>query len=284
LNKEQKITGNSYLLLFAGAILYAFSVALVLETNQLAPGGVSGLSIIINHYTGISVGTLILLLNIPLIILGIKKFGFSFFYLTILTLLVNAVFIHIFENFTPPVHDMLLASICGGTLDAVSLGMIFRQGGTTGGTDIVAKLLRLKLPRTEMGKLYIMVDMVVVILSAFAFRNIENAIYSAICVVITGTVLDRILYGNQSARMLIVISDRAQTIGKRMLHDLDTGVTYLNGRGGYTFREKNVIICIIRKRLLPKMLDMIKEEDESAFVIITSADKIVGKGYQEERI
>lgn len=123
--------------------------------------------------------------------------------------------------------------------------------------------------------------MAVVLLSAFAFKNIENAVYSAICVVITGQILDRILYGGQNARMLYIISDSSREISKRLLEELDTGVTYLKGTGGYTSREKNVIMCIIRKRRLPQTLKVIKEEDDSAFIIITLADKVVGEGYRE---
>lgn len=270
-----------YIIIFCGAVLYAFSVAAILEPNRLAPGGASGLAIIISSFVRIKTGTIIFVLNIPLIIMGIKKFGIKFFYTTIFTILVNSIFVNIFEYVTKPVNDPLLAAICGGTLDGVSLGIIFRQGGTSGGTDIVAKLLRKKMPHFEIGKLFIMVDMIVVIFSAFAFRNIENAIYSAICVVITGQVLDRVLYGGQNARMLFIISDYSKQISRRLLEELDTGVTYLKGTGGYTAKEKNVIICIIRKRLLPKTLDVVKEEDNSAFVIITLADKVVGEGYRE---
>lgn len=270
-----------YGIIFIGAVLYAFSVAMILEPNRLAPGGASGLAIIIAHFTGVRTGTIILLLNIPLILLGIRRFGIKFLYTTIFAITVNSVFVNLLENFRSPLNDIFLASVCGGALDAVSLGMIFRQGGTTGGTDIVAKLLRRRLPRFEIGKLFIMVDMMVVILSAFAFWNVENAVYSGICVVITGQILDKILYGGQNARMLFIISDYSGEISRRLLRELDTGVTYLKGTGGYTSREKNVIICVVRKRLLPKTLEVVKEEDDSAFMIITSAENIVGEGYRE---
>lgn len=274
-------TGFQYLIIFFGAILYAFSVAVILEPNRLAPGGASGLAIIINSYTGIKTGTIILVLNIPLMIMGIKNFGIKFLYTTIFAIFVNSVFVNIFEFIPKPVDDIFLGAVCGGVLDAVSLGIIFRQGGTSGGTDIVAKLVKKKIPHFEIGKIFIAVDMAVVLLSAVAFKNIENAVYSAICVVITGQILDRILYGGQNARMLYIISDSSKEISRRLLEELDTGVTYLKGTGGYTSREKNVIMCIIRKRRLPQTLKVIKEEDESAFVIVTLADKVVGEGYRE---
>lgn len=274
--KERK----KYGIIFAGAVLYAFSVALILKPTQLAPGGASGLAIMISYFTGIKTGTIILILNIPLIIAGVRAFGKEFLYGTMFAIFINSIFVNLFEEFPAPLHDMFLASVCGGTLDAVSLGIILRQGGTTGGTDIVAKILRRRMPQFEMGKLFILVDMVVVALSAFVFGNIENAIYSAICVVITGQVMDRILYGGQGARMLFIISDSAEKISRRLI-DMDTGITYLKGRGGYTDREKNVIICVMRKRLLPAALKMIREEDEKVFMIVTSAEKVVGEGYRE---
>ncbi len=274
-------TGFQYLIIFFFSFLYAFSVAVILEPNRLAPGGASGLAIIINSYTGIKTGTIILVLNIPLMIMGIKNFGIKFLYTTIFAIFVNSVFVNIFEFIPKPVDDIFLGAVCGGVLDAVSLGIIFRQGGTSGGTDIVAKLVKKKIPHFEIGKIFIAVDMAVVLLSAVAFKNIENAVYSAICVVITGQILDRILYGGQNARMLYIISDSSKEISRRLLEELDTGVTYLKGTGGYTSREKNVIMCIIRKRRLPQTLKVIKEEDDSAFVIVTLADKVVGEGYRE---
>ena len=274
--KERK----KYGIIFAGAVLYAFSVALILKPNQLAPGGASGLAIMISYFTGIKTGTIILILNIPLIIAGVRAFGKEFLYGTMFAIFINSIFVNLFEEFPAPLHDMFLASVCGGTLDAVSLGIILRQGGTTGGTDIVAKILRKRMPQFEMGKLFILVDMVVVALSAFVFGNIENAIYSAICVVITGQVMDSILYGGQGARMLFIMSDSAEKISRRLI-DMDMGITYLKGRGGYTDREKNVIICVMRKRLLPAALKMIREEDEKVFMIVTLAEKVVGEGYRE---
>lgn len=274
--KERK----KYGIIFAGAVLYAFSVALILKPNQLAPGGASGLAIMISYFTGIKTGTIILILNIPLIIAGVRAFGKEFLYGTMFAIFINSIFVNLFEEFPAPLHDMFLASVCGGTLDAVSLGIILRQGGTTGGTDIVAKILRKRMPQFEMGKLFILVDMVVVALSAFVFGNIENAIYSVICVVITGQVMDRILYGGQGARMLFIMSDSAEKISRRLI-DMNTGITYLKGRGGYTDREKNVIICVMRKRLLPAALKMIREEDEKVFMIVTLAEKVVGEGYRE---
>ena len=274
--KERK----KYGIIFAGAVLYAFSVALILKPNQLAPGGASGLAIMISYFTGIKTGTIILILNIPLIIAGVRAFGKEFLYGTMFAIFINSIFVNLFEEFPAPLHDMFLASVCGGTLDAVSLGIILRQGGTTGGTDIVAKILRKRMPQFEMGKLFILVDMVVVALSAFVFGNIENAIYSAICVVITGQVMDRILYGGQGARILFIMSDSAEKISRRLI-DMNTGITYLKGRGGYTDREKNVIICVMRKRLLPAALKMIREEDEKVFMIVTLAEKVVGEGYRE---
>lgn len=274
--KERK----KYGIIFAGAVLYAFSVALILKPNQLAPGGASGLAIMISYFTGIKTGTIILILNIPLIIAGVRAFGKEFLYGTMFAIFINSIFVNLFEEFPAPLHDMFLASVCGGTLDAVSLGIILRQGGTTGGTDIVAKILRKRMPQFEMGKLFILVDMVVVALSAFVFGNIENAIYSAICVVITGQVMDRILYGGQGARMLFIMSDSAEKISRRLI-DMNKGITYLKGRGGYTDREKNVIICVMRKRLLPAALKMIREEDEKVFMIVTLAEKVVGEGYRE---
>ncbi len=276
-----------YGMIIVGALIYAVAISLFLDPNKLAPGGVSGLAIIINHYTSFSTGMTTLVINIPLMMLGIWKFGFKFFVSTIVATTLGSVFIDVLAPIGAVADDKILCAVIGGALIGISLGFIFKAGATTGGTDIIARLLKLKFPHVETGSLFMAVDSLVVAASAIAFRDIEVALYAAICVFITGKMFDLVLYGAQEAKLLIIISDKEEEIANRLLNDIDTGMTYLHGVGGYSEKNRKVIMCAIKKQMLPKVEDMIKEVDLNAFIIVTSANEIVGQGYRsplEERI
>ena len=276
-----------YALITIGAFIYAVAISLFLDPNKLAPGGVSGLAIIINHYTSFSTGMMTLIINIPLMILGIWKFGLKFFVSTIVATTLGSIFIDVLAPIGAIADDRILCAIVGGALIGISLGFIFKAGATTGGTDIVARLLKLRFPHVETGSLFMTTDSVVVAASAIAFKDVEVALYAAICVFLTGKVFDLVLYGTQEAKLLIIISDKENEIAERLLNDIDTGMTYLHGVGGYSEKNKKVIMCAIKKQMLPKVEDMIKEIDLNAFIIVTSANEIVGQGYRsplEERI
>lgn len=276
-----------YALITIGAFIYAVAISLFLDPNKLAPGGVSGLAIIINHYTSFSTGMMTLIINIPLMILGIWKFGLKFFVSTIVATTLGSIFIDVLAPIGAIADDRILCAIVGGALIGISLGFIFKAGATTGGTDIVARLLKLRFPHVETGSLFMTIDSVVVAASAIAFKDVEVALYAAICVFLTGKVFDLVLYGTQEAKLLIIISDKENEIAERLLNDIDTGMTYLHGVGGYSEKNKKVIMCAIKKQMLPKVEDMIKEIDLNAFIIVTSANEIVGQGYRsplEERI
>lgn len=276
-----------YALITIGAFIYAVAISLFLDPNKLAPGGVSGLAIIINHYTSFSTGMMTLIINIPLMILGIWKFGLKFFVSTIVATTLGSIFIDVLAPIGAIADDRILCAVVGGALIGISLGFIFKAGATTGGTDIVARLLKLRFPHVETGSLFMTIDSVVVAASAIAFKDVEVALYAAICVFLTGKVFDLVLYGTQEAKLLIIISDKENEIAERLLNDIDTGMTYLHGVGGYSEKNKKVIMCAIKKQMLPKVEDMIKEIDLNAFIIVTSANEIVGQGYRsplEERI
>lgn len=276
-----------YVMILSGAIIYALAISLFIDPNKLAPGGVTGVAIIINHYTSISTGTMVLLINVPLMFIGIWKFGVKFFISTLVATFTGSFFIDILAPFGPVTNDLFLCSVVGGVLCGVSLGMIFKVGATTGGTDIVARLLKIKFPHVETGRLFIVVDTVIVVASAIAFRDLELAMYAGICVFITGKVFDVVLYGAAGAKLLFVISDREEEIAKRFMDELDSGVTYVHGIGAYTDSDKRIIMCALKKQLLPKAEDIVKEIDLNAFIIITSANEIVGEGYRsplEEKI
>lgn len=281
---EQKKTWKrrvlDYLIITVAAFIYAAAVSLLLDPNALAPGGVTGIAVILNRVTNVSTGTWIFLINIPILILGMWKFGIRFILSTAYCTAAVSFFTNLLSGFEAVTTDLFLASVAGGALMAVALGLVFKTGATTGGMDIIIKLFRLKFPYMKTGSLFLIADAIVVILSGLVFRNIEVAMYAGLVVIINSFLLDIVLYGRDGAKMIFIISDHHEAITRRILEELDIGVTYISGSGAYSGKEKNVIMCVMRKQLSPKAEEIIKEEDPLAFMIVTSATEIFGEGYK----
>ncbi len=260
--------------------LYSAGVALFLDPNNLAPGGVTGVSILLNRLIHVETGTLILLLNIPLLLIAWKKFGWRFVAGTLSALVLITAFTNLFERLEPITTDMLLAAVAGGICIAVGLGTVLKSGLTTGGTDIVVRLLRIKHPHLKTGSLFLIVDLIVISGSLLVFRDFEKAMYAVIAIMITSWVLDLVLYGKDEAKLIYIISDMPDRISKQLLEDLDVGVTYLEGTGAYTDKKKKIIMCVVRKRVAPKVEEVVKSVDTNSFMIVTSASEIFGHGYK----
>jgi uncharacterized membrane-anchored protein YitT (DUF2179 family) len=271
---------KDYLVITLSSFFYAAAISLFLDPNDIAPGGVSGLSMIINRIIGVETGTLILIINIPILCLGLWKFGFRFLLSTIYATSVCSLMTNVLAQYPPVTRDPLLATAMGSAIAAIALGLIFKCGATTGGTDIIVKVLRLRFPHLKTGRLFLISDMVVVILSAFVFENTDSALYAAIGVIIMSGIFDVVLYGADGAKLIYIISDHWKEIEERILEELDVGVTLLEGEGAYSNVPKRVIMCVVRKQIYPQVEEIVKEEDKDAFMIVSSAAEIYGEGYK----
>lgn len=270
----------NYLVITVFSFTYAVGISLFLDPNKLAPGGVGGISIMLSRVTPIPTGTWILLLNIPILALGLWKFGVKFLISTVYCTIVSSVFTNLLAGFGALTTDKLLASVAGGAIMAVSMGMILKAGATTGGVDIIVKVLRLRYRHLKTGNLYLIMDAIVVTLSGIMFHNLEVALYAAVAIFVCSVVLDTVLYGKDGAKMIYIISDRPDRITDRLLEDLDIGVTSLRGEGAYSGKEKKVLMCVMRKPLAPKAQQIVREEDPEAFMIVSDATEIFGEGYK----
>lgn len=271
---------RNYVIITVFSLTYAVGISLFLDPNNLAPGGVSGISIMLSRITPLPTGTWIILINIPILALGLWKFGLKFLISTVYCTIISSVFTNMLSEFAPLTTDKLLAAVAGGTVMAVSMGMILKAGATTGGVDIIIKLLRLKYRHLKTGNLYLMLDAIVVTLSGIMFRNLEIALYAAAAIFVNSVVMDTVLYGRDAAKMIYIISDHPKQITERLLADLDIGVTTLQGEGAYSGKEKKVLMCVMRKPLAPKTQQIVKEEDPEAFMIVSDATEIFGEGYK----
>lgn len=286
--KQHKKTGKisklklleKYIIITAAAFVYAVAVSLFIDPNNMAPGGVTGISIILSRLIPVSTGTLILLLNIPIFIYAIWKFGIRFTISTIYATALVSIFTNILGTFPAATYDRLLAALAGGILQAISMGTIFKAGATTGGMDIIVKALRLRLPHLKTGMLFFITDAIVVTLSGIIFRDINAALYAAITATCTSFAMDVVLYGRDEAKLLYIISDRPDEITTRILEELDIGLTKISGRGAYSGNEKQVLMCAMKKTMFPRVESIVREEDPESFMIVTSASEIFGEGYK----
>lgn len=281
---EQKKTWKrrvlDYLMITVASFIYAVAVSLFLDPNSLAPGGVTGIAIILNRLSGLETGTWVLLINIPIIILGMWKFGLHFILSTLYCTAATSFFINLLAAFGVATEDRFLAALVGGALMAVGIGLVFKAGATTGGTDIIVKLLRLRFPHLKTGSLFLITDAIIVTVSAFVFKDLDVALYAGVVVLVNSTLLDVVLYGRDGAKLIFIISDAHASITKRLLEELDIGVTYISGTGAYSGREKSVIMCVMKKQISAQVEVIVREEDPDAFMIVTSATEIFGEGYK----
>ena len=267
--------------ILAASLLYAAAIALFLDPNHLAPGGVSGIAIIINQLTQIPTGTLILIMNVPLMALGMWKLGFKFLLSTLVAVISSSIFTNLLAPYGPLTTDPLLAAGAGGGLLAVGMGLLFKLGATSGGTDILIRVIKLKYKHLKTGSLFLVTDCCVIAASALVFRNVDLALYAAIATILSSFCLDLVLYGRDEAKLVYLITDHEKTIANRLLEELEIGVTYLQGQGAYTRDNKKVILCAMQKRLLPRVQEIAMEEDPCAFLIVTSASEIFGEGFKD---
>lgn len=266
--------------LVAATAIYAVGVALFLDPNHLAPGGITGISILLSYLIPVQTGTFILLLNIPLLLIALWKFGWKFTIGTLVSLTLVSTFTNLFKMIEPLTTDPFLAAIGGGCCTAVGLGLVLKTGTTTGGTDIIVKLLRLKWPHLKTGFLFLIVDLVVVSLSLPVFRDFERAMYALVALMVMSWVLELVMYGRDEAKLIYIISDKPEEISKHFLEEMDIGVTYLEGIGAYTNKRKRIIMCVMKKRIAPRAEEVVKLVDPEAFMIVTSASEIFGEGYK----
>ena len=273
---------KNYLFIVLGSIVYAVAFDWAFVPNEIAFGGITGLGQIINHFVpAIPIGVGVMLLNVPLFIAGWHFLGGHLLISSLVAMFLSNAAVDglaLLYDFKP--MDPLLACIFGGLLLGISLGMIFLQGATTGGTDIVARLLKLKLTWLPMGKLLMAADLVVILSVALVFGSLETALYGLVALYISTLVMDGVLYGMDSAKVAYIISDKPEEIAKVIIHDIDRSVTYLEGEGGYSGSSKKVILCAFKQKEIVPIKEAIKELDPNAFMIVTAAHEVLGEGFR----
>lgn len=269
-----------YFLIAVAVALYSAGIGLFLDPYDLIPGGVTGIAIILNRILQIETGTLIFIINIPILIIALWKFGFRFLASTVYAVILTTFFTNWTETIDRIELDPLLAALAGAVLCGAGMALVFRQNCTTGGIDIIIKLLRIKYPHLKTGTLFLMFDACLIVIAGFFFGRLESVLYTTIAVFVNSRTMNLFLYGSDEACMFYIISDHTRNIAQRLMKELDIGVTLLNGRGAYSNTEKEIILCVTPKKIAPKVLLCVKEMDRNAFMLACSANEIYGEGYK----
>lgn len=279
---EQKLKGivGQYAMITLSCALYAVGFNWCFDPNHLSVGGFTGVAQIINFFIPQApIGTMIVVLNLPLFILSWKKVGRQWLYATLYATLVSSGMIDLLAGvYTFRPMEPMLAAIYGGVIVGLGCGLMLRYSATTGGTELAARLLKLKFPGLSIGTLCLSIDAIVVISYAAVFRDLTQALYAMVALFIISKVMDRVVYGGNGAKMAYIISEQYEAITAKLL-ELDRGVTLLEGRGGFSGRPKNVILCAFSRAQIVSIKSIVKQADPDAFIIVCDAYEILGEGF-----
>lgn len=270
----------STLKITTGCALFSLGFNLFLAPNALNAGGLSGLSMIFVHLLGRgSVGTITALLNLPLFALAGLKIGKRFFLGSLFGMALSATFLDLFSLLPVPETEPLIGAIYGGLICGVGLGAVFTSGITTGGSDIVVRLLKLRYQDVPIGSITICFDACIAILTGIVFRDISVTLYSGIAIFIIGQVIDAVVYRFDYSRVALIITKEYENVAQTIYNGLCRGVTFLNGEGGYTHAETKVVLTAVKKQQLAELKRLVVNTDPNAFIIVQEAHQVLGDGF-----
>ncbi|MBR4990718.1 MAG: YitT family protein [Oscillospiraceae bacterium] len=263
-----------------GSAVFAFGFAIFLAPGDLNAGGISGLAMIVVEVLGVgSVGALSILLNLPLFILGGMKIGKRFFFGSMIGMVLSSVLIDLFALYSIPMPEPLLAVLYGGVICGIGLGMVFVSGTSTGGSDILIRLLKLKYRNVPIGQISMAFDGLIVILTGLVFQDVSKALYSGVTVYLSGKVVDAMVYNFDYSKVALIISDEHEAIAREIGLQLDRGATYLLAEGSYSHAPKKVVLAAVKKQQLAELKELVVHIDPNAFIIVQEAHQVLGDGF-----
>lgn len=282
LNKKSGVVLAVDLLVYiAGGIIYSVAVLLFLSANEISPGGITGIATVLNYLFMLPIGTVMFLLNIPILIIGFMKLGGVFILKTTVATVIISIILDIVETFLPAVKvDPILAAVFGGLLMGLGVSMFMLRGATTGGVDIISKLINRRFPHITVGRLMLLSDAVVVALSAFAYKNVESALYSVIALYASSRVIDMMLYGADKGKIVYIITEKSAEMSREIMSLVKRGITVIGVTGAYTGRQLNMLMCTVRRNEVSAVCRLARENDGGAFIVIAEAGEILGEGFK----
>jgi uncharacterized membrane-anchored protein YitT (DUF2179 family) len=272
------------LLVFIGSVIYASAVRCFFIPANLMSGGVTGVSLILNRLFSLPVGIMMIIFNIPLFIFGFRKMGRDFFILSMAGAAVSSLAIDILGVILPDIPelygDRLLASVLGGAISGIGLGITIAAGGSTGGSDIITLLFNRRLESLSLGRAVLILDLLIILTGTIIFRDISAGLYTVVAIYVVSVSIDSVLYGANIASVVFIVTKKPEPLTLALTNELNRGLTILNGRGGYTGSTQNVLICAIGRRQLSHLKRIIRLNDPDAFVIVSDAKEVMGLGFK----
>ena len=268
-------------LIILGAATYAVGFQFFFYPNDIIAGGVTGISTIINLLTGAPVGVVSIIINIPLFAFAWKKFGTRFMLMSLVGMALTYIFVDLFALIDfAATDDLFLAGTIGACLNGAGLGLVYRAGATTGGIDILAKILRRRYPYINFGTFVLVLDIAIIAVFAAIYREWEAAMYAVIAMFVVTRAIDVMLYGLDTSKVCYLISEEKSTELERAITEtMHRGVTRLHGEGGYTGAEREVLMCVIKKRQITDLRKIVRAVDPAAFFVVTDANDVFGNGF-----
>ena len=285
--KRITATATELLMCVVGSFMYSAAVSLFVTPLKFAAGGVTGLGILVNYLAPfITTGTFVFAANIPLFLLAWRKFGFRFIARTVFSTALVSVFIDLLSYFGAEYdwffdgEEKLVGAIFGGIIAGAGLGVVFLGGATTGGLDILARLLKLKFPHFSVGRLILMCDFVVVLLSGIVYKSVESVLYSIIIVFLSSLAVDYVVAGRSHSKLLFIMTDYYEDVTKDIIAICGRGVSVIPAKGGYTGKDKNMLMCVVRAHEVARVREVVSKYDEKPFIIIAESSEVLGQGFK----
>ncbi len=273
-------TAFRVLKILLGSAVFALGIQWFYHPAALLSGGVTGIAMMINYITRWPTGTMMFIMNLPLFIIAFKNYGWRFVAGSLLGTFASSLFIDLLSlvNFNITTEPFL-ASVYGGIITGLGLGIVYSTGATTGGTDIVAKLIRERYPYVNFGTMILVLDGVIIAAYAVMFRKFDKAMYTVIAVYIAARVIDLVLYGSSQSKLCHIISEYSDDIKAAIVEKLNRGVTVLQGKGAYSGQDKQILLCVVKRQQIVEIKKIVKNIDKRAFVIVTDTRDVFGEGF-----
>lgn len=267
--------------IFLASLAYSVAINTFTAPNNIAPAGLTGVSIMINYLFGFPIGISFLVMNIPLFVLFFLFVGKRALVKTVIATVTTSLAIDLLGTFLPVyVGDRLLASLFAGLLSGAGLGLVFLRGATTGGTDIIGRLLRNWKPHISMGSFILIIDLFVVCAAGFVYKSLESMLYAIIVFFISSRVINYLLYGTGNSKMINVVTDKANEIASAITSETQRGVTILPVQGAYSGKDKKMLLCVVRANEVAIINKIVRRFDENPFIIISQAGEVFGLGFK----
>ena len=281
--KKSELFRNILMIIF-GCAVFALGFDLFLEPAGFNCGGVSGVAMLINYAVDIpwlTVGILSAAINLPLFFCGYKKIGKYFFFTSLFGMLCNSVFFDLFAKIPVPQIEPMLAVLFGGVMIGAGLGVVFLAAASTGGIDIVARLLKLKFRNFPIGKIILIFDLCTAVATGIVYKQLSNTLYSAVTLYLSSVVLDKVVYGMDFAKVALIVSDKYEEISYAIDTQIDRGITMLRGQGFYKRQDKYILLSAVKRKQLAELKELIYSIDPDAFVILQDAHQVLGDGFKK---